>query len=84
MPSILSIAALWSLAVGPYAHVLDSEARRIPEMSLSDGGATLNRQLIVTPDGRRVIADSVDGKVRVWSLRTGELLHRLDERPRRV
>ena len=84
MPSILSIAALWILAVGPYAHVPDSEARRIPEMALTDGDATFRGQLVVTHDGRRVIAAGVDGKVRVWSLRTGELLHRLDERPRRV
>ncbi|MGL4553716.1 MAG: WD40 repeat domain-containing protein, partial [Gemmataceae bacterium] len=59
----------------------DPEARRKPFRLLADGDARFE-EVKVSPDAKLVVARGNDEQVRVWSLETGKLLHRLDERPR--
>src|SRR5262245_32201346 len=77
---IATLAALTSLTL----RADEPEARRKPALELADGDAKFLGEVLISPDGKFVASPGEDNQVRIWSLATGKLLHRLNERPRQI
>jgi len=73
-----------ALAAPMTLQAADPEARRKPARELTDGDVVFQAEVLISPDGKLVAARGKDHQVRLWSLSTGKLLHRLDERPREI
>src|SRR5262245_22622371 len=80
---LLTSFAVLMLALTDAMLAGELEARRPPAFVLKDGDVKLS-DLHISPDGKLVAARGRDHQVRVWSLPSGELLHRLDQRPRQM
>ena len=65
--------AAWAIASGP-AHAQGPAPRAVPELTRSDGIATI---AVWTPDDRYVITGS-GGQVVIWESATGNLIDRID------
>jgi WD40 repeat protein len=82
-PHVTCCAALLAASLTVPEARADEEAQRKPVRELADDGAKFN-EVVISPDSKTLAASAQDGRVRIWDIKSGKLLHRLDERPRKV